>query len=145
MSIPTDEKPEDENGTKSVPNGNQDIVTGGGWIYRTFTKEKTLIVENINGHTYEGIILRLALGCILNSRNFSKYPAVAEAEFYSEVGIPLKAAIIEAIGRTLYEDLLGADLIIWCGDPKESSIALTPQGEHLFVMLTELAKVEPIS
>lgn len=145
MSIPTEEKPEDEIGTKSVPNGYQDIVTGGGWIYRTFTKEKTLIVENINGHTYEGITLRLALGCIHNSRMFSKYPIVAEAEFNSEIGMSLKGSIIDSLGRTLYEDLLSAGLIVWCGQPKESGIALTDNGMHLFVMLGELVDVEPIS
>lgn len=145
MPIPTNEHPKEVNETTPLSNGNRDFVTPGSWVYRTFTKEKALIVENINGHTYEGVILRIALGCIQNSRMFSKYPMVADAEFNSEVGIPLKGSIIDAMGRTLYEDLLGAGLIIWCGDPKESSIALTDNGIHLFVMLSELVKIEPIS
>ena len=145
MPIPANQHSKEENETTPVKNGNQDIVTQGGWVYKTFTREKALIVENINGHTYEGVILRIALGCIQNSRMFSKYPMVAEAEFNSEVGISLKGSIIGAMGRTLYDDLLGAGLIIWCGNPNEASIALTDNGIHLYVMLGVLAKVEPIS
>jgi hypothetical protein len=145
MAIPTNEHPKEVNDITPLSPGNRDIVTPGGWVYRTFTREKALIVENINGHTYEGVILRIALGCIQNSRMFSKYPMVAIAEFNSEFGIPIKGSIIDAMGRTLYEDLLCAGLIIWCGDPKESSIALTDNGIELYVMLSELVNVEPIS
>ena len=110
----------------------------------TYSKE-AFVVDGINGHSYDAQILRLALGCILTSRMFTKYPDWAQIEYFAETGIPLKGILIDALGRTLFEDLLEGGFIIWCGEPLESSISLTPSGENLYAHISLFNAPQPIS
>lgn len=139
MKIPMGEEQGDESKNDWMANNGSDESKPIEFLRRnmTYTKEEALVVDGINGRTYDAAVIRLALGCVHCSRMFSKYDWVAKEEYNSDTGIPLKGGLIETMGRTLYEDLLAAGLIVWCGDPLESSIGLTLMGMDMLATLVD--------
>jgi hypothetical protein len=113
MEIPTDEKQESESAAGRSTAGSSDELNPIALILReiTYIKEKARVAERINGHPYDAAVVRLALGCVLCSRIFSKYDFLAQYEYNSDIITPLKGALMEAMGRTLYLDLLAAELL----------------------------------
>ncbi len=146
MKRPSGEKQESKSDIVQQIASGSDNLNPAGFVLReiTYTKEKTHIIDGINGHIYDVAIVRLALGCVLISRMFTKYSLLAQTEYNSDIGIPLKGALIDAMGPMLYKDLLTADLIFWCGDPIESSICLTPAGENMLATLSMIDFVQPV-
>jgi hypothetical protein len=142
METPTSEQQGSENADQREDDGSNATEI----IFRniTYTKENVLVVDGINGHTYDAATVRLALGCVFNSRLFSKYDPAAKMEFNSDTGMPLKGALIEAMGRTLFDDLIAAGLIFWCGDPLESSMCISDRGFEIFASLSVRNLVQPI-